>query len=162
MRRTGRVFCRYYDITPGGNFEGKSIPNLIHKRFENEEPASSGESGEFLARLDKLRERMFKAREERVHPHKDDKILTSWNGLMIAALARAGSVLEEIRYTEAAERAVAFIFSKLRRDDGRLLARYRDGEAALPAYLDDYAFVTWGLLELYRGYLCPRVFEGCP
>ena len=75
---------------------------------------------------------------------------------MIAALARAGSVLEETRYTEAAERAVALIFSKLRREDGRLLARYRDGEAAFPAYLDDYAFVTWGLLELYEATFAPR------
>jgi uncharacterized protein YyaL (SSP411 family) len=152
----GEVFCRYYDITHEGNFEGKSIPNLIHKRVENEEFASSGESGEFFAQLDDLRERLFKARENRVHPHKDDKILTSWNGLMIAALARAGSVLEETRYTEAAERAVALIFSKLRREDGRLLARYRDGEAAFPAYLDDYAFVTWGLLELYEATFAPR------
>ena len=83
------------------------------------------------------------------HPHKDDKILTSWNGLMIAALARGGAVLGEADFTAAAVKAVDFIYSKLMRSDGRLLARYRDGEAAYPGYLDDYAFMVWGLLELY-------------
>jgi uncharacterized protein YyaL (SSP411 family) len=75
-----------------------------------------------------------------LHPHKDDKILTAWNGLMIAALARRAAVLGEISLLEAAQRAVAFIRGKLFREDGRLLAHYREGEAAYEAYLDDYAF----------------------
>lgn len=152
----GEVFCRQYDIAPGGNFEGKSIPNLIHNPLENEAPASGQESGDYRAHLDVLRKKLFVAREERVRPFKDDKILTSWNGLMIAALARGGAVLEEPGYTRAAERAAGFILSRLRRENGRLLARYRDGEAAIPAYLDDYAFITWGLLELYGAGFEPR------
>jgi hypothetical protein len=139
-----------YDITPGGNFEGRSIPNLIHKSLENAALESGMESGEFTACLEDLRKKLFKAREARVHPYKDDKTLTSWNGLMIAALAKGGAVLEVPFYIEAAARATDFIFRKLRREDGRLLARYRDGEAAFPAYFDDYAFFTWGLLELYE------------
>ena len=94
--------------------------------------------------------KIFEARERRVHPHKDDKVLTGWNGLMIAALAKAARALGEITYAQAAARALAFIEAKLVREDGRLLARYRDGEAAHLAYLDDYSFLAWGLLELYE------------
>lgn len=148
--RAGETYCRLYDITPGGNFEGRSIPNLIHKSLENAALESGMESREFTACLEDLRKKLFKAREARVHPYKDDKTLTSWNGLMIAALAKGGAVLEVPFYIEAAARATDFIFRKLRREDGRLLARYRDGEAAFPAYFDDYAFFTWGLLELYE------------
>ncbi len=148
--RAGETYCRLYDITPGGNFEGRSIPNLIHKSLENAALESGMESREFTACLEDLRKKLFKAREARVHPYKDDKTLTSWNGLMIAALAKGGAVLEVPFYIEAAARATDFIFRKLRREDGRLLARYRNGEAAFPAYFDDYAFFTWGLLELYE------------
>jgi uncharacterized protein len=81
---------------------------------------------------------------------KDDKILTDWNGLMIAALAKAGSALQDPRYAEAASRSARFILSRMRREDGGLIHRYRQGEAALQANLDDYAFLVWGLLELYQ------------
>jgi hypothetical protein len=100
--------------------------------------------------IEKCRVQLFEAREKRVHPHKDDKILTAWNGLMIAALARGAVVLGDEEYAKAAANAVHFIGNKLQREDGRLLARYRDGEAAFPGYLDDYAFLIWGLLELYE------------
>ncbi|OPZ75118.1 MAG: hypothetical protein BWY80_00288 [Firmicutes bacterium ADurb.Bin456] len=158
-RDDGEVFCRQYGITAGGNFEGKSIPNLIQNPVETGSLAAGQASGDYRARLDVLREKLFQAREGRVHPFKDDKILTSWNGLMIAALARGGAVLEEPLYTKAAERAAGFICSRLRRRDGRLLARYREGEAAIPAYLDDYAFITWGLLELYGACFEPRFLK---
>lgn len=88
------------------------------------------------------REKLFARREQRVRPFKDDKILTAWNGLMIAALSYGARVLGETEYARAAEKAVAFINKNLRRDDGRLLARYRDGEAAYLAYVDDYAFLV--------------------
>ncbi len=132
----GSRFCRDYDITPEGNFAGKSIPNLI----------ATGYVQGYQEALAKL----FRKREQRVHPFKDDKILTAWNGLMIAALALGSRVLDEPRYKIAAEGAASFIGQNLRRSDGRLLARYRDGEAAYPGYVDDYAFLIWGLLELYQ------------
>jgi uncharacterized protein YyaL (SSP411 family) len=100
--------------------------------------------------MEQARQQLFAHREKRVHPGKDDKILTSWNGLMIAALAKGYRVLGDENYREAAERAAAFIWTRLRGDGGRLLARYRDGEAAYLGYADDYAFLTWGLLELYE------------
>jgi len=89
-------------------------------------------------------------REKRIHPHKDDKVLTDWNGLMISALAKGAQAFNEPKYAEAAGRAVDFILNNMRRTDGRLLHRYRDGEAGIQAHLDDYAFLIWGLIELYE------------
>jgi uncharacterized protein len=99
---------------------------------------------------------LFRHRERRVHPYKDDKILTAWNGLMIAAMAMGSRVLGNEKYGQAAEKAVEFIYSSLIRNDGRLLARYRDGEAAYPAYVDDYACLIWGLIELYEATYKPE------
>lgn len=146
----GNLFCRYYDITEKGNFEGTSIPNLIQQ-----DPLQFAEEldiplEDLVEGLEKCRQILFTEREKRIHPYKDDKVLTSWNGLMIAAMATGARVLGNERYSRAAARAVDFIMDKLRREDGRLLARYRDGESAYPAYLDDYAFMIWGLLELYE------------
>jgi len=136
----GAKFCAYFDITPGGNFEGQSIPNLIHTSIPAGEEA-------FVAQC---REKLFQHRERRVHPYKDDKILTGWNGLMLAALAVGARVLGDEQYQAAAAAAVNFIEHNLIRADGRLLARYRDGEAAYPAYAEDYAYLIWGLIELYE------------
>ncbi len=94
--------------------------------------------------------RLFEVRERRVHPHKDDKILTDWNGLMIAAFAKGARVLGDPARAEAAGRAADFILTRMRRPDGRLFHRYRDGHAGIPAHLDDYAFFIWGLIELYE------------
>ena len=107
------------------------------------------ESDELQSKLERIRLKLFQAREERVRPWKDDKILTDWNGLMIAALARAGRVYQEKRYTEAAINAVDFIKDKLY-FKGKLKHRYRDGEVKVEGYLEDYAFLIWGLLELYQ------------
>lgn len=131
----GREFCQAYDITPQGNFEGKSIPNLIN----------SGTA----AGLEQAREALFNARQKRVRPFKDDKILTAWNGLMIASLAINGRILGEPLYAEKAARAADFILRRLRRPDGRLLGRYRQGEAKELGIVDDYAFLIWALLELF-------------
>jgi len=134
----GQWFCDVFDITSKGNFEGKSIPNLIGVDIDEND------------RMKLCREKLFLARERRIHPHKDDKILTAWNGLMVAALAKGARVLRDDALRKAAVRAVDFIFSNLVNEEGRLLARYRDGHAGFLAYLDDYAFLAWGLIELYE------------
>lgn len=151
--RHGNWFCKYYDITEAGNFEGHNIPNLIRSRSE------TTEAGKESLFVEECREQLFAYRERRVHPYKDDKILTSWNGLMIAAMAMGGRILQNDRYTEAAERAVSFLLQYLLREDGRLMARFRDGQAAFPAYADDYAFLVWGLIELYETTYNPRFLE---
>jgi uncharacterized protein YyaL (SSP411 family) len=137
----GREYCKLYDITESGNFEGRNIPNLIEMGEVPEDKKDFVES---------CRQKLFAHREKRIHPYKDDKILTAWNGLMIAAMAYCGRILNQKKYVSAAQKCADFIFDKLVRYDGRLLARYRDGEAAFNAYLEDYAFIVWGLLELYE------------
>ena len=148
--KDGELFCEYYGITEKGNFEGKSIPNRIRK---------SGSLFEDEVIIAPMRKKVFEYREKRVHPHKDDKILTSWNGLMIAALVLGGRILDEDLYTRAAERAVDFINHRLTDEKGRLLARYREGEAAYLGYLDDYAYFVWGLIELYHTTYNPTYLE---
>lgn len=136
----GNKFCYYFNITSQGNFRGKNIPNLIGKSIPPED----------IQLIKNCRDKLFKYREKRVHPHKDDKILTSWNGLMIAAMALAGRILNNSKYTLAAKKSVDFIYKNLIREDGRILARYREGEASFLGYADDYAFLIWGLIELYE------------
>ncbi len=144
----GRQFCGYYGIVPEGNFEGSSIPNLLQNK--------AGFAGIDRSTMASERTKIFEARKQRIHPYKDDKILTSWNGLMIAAMAMGYRVLGDAAFVRSAENAVGFIEKHLRRSDGRLLARYRDGEAAYSAYLDDYAFLIWGLTELYEATFKPH------
>ncbi len=150
----GKRFCTLFDITDKGNFEGKNIPNLL-KALEL--LASLDSAG--LEKVKQSREKLLSEREKRVRPGKDDKILTSWNGLMIAAMAIGGRIINDPAYTMIAEKAAAFIFSKLIREDGRLLARYRQGESAYPGYLDDYAFLIWGLIELYETTYKPQYLQ---
>jgi len=152
-----RRFRSLYDISPEGNFQDeatsqKTGTNIPHLRAHIEELAVAlSLAPENLAeQAESLRARLFAAREQRVHPHKDDKILTDWNGLMIAALAQAARVFDDPALAEAAAKAADFLLARLRTPDGRLLHRYRDGQAAVPGTLDDYAFFTWGLLELYQ------------
>ena len=153
----GEFFNEFYDISADGNFEGRSIPNLVRRRSELFRLGSDHSIyPTHHAPLLEGRRKLFAARETRVHPYKDDKVLTAWNGLMIAALARGARVLDDQEYSKAAVRAAQFLLNHMR-DAGyppkggsrRLLARYRDGQAAYPAYLDDYAFLAWGLIELY-------------
>ena len=137
----GKEFCRLYDITEAGNFEGKSIPNRIEgvgNAWERNDP-----------RLKKL----YDYRLSRTRLHKDDKILLSWNGWAMTGLAQAGLVLGEQQYLDAAIRIQNFIESKMTGKDGRLYLRYRDGEAAHMGQLEDYAVYALALLELYRSTL---------
>ena len=148
--KTGDIFCRFYGIAEGGNFEeGLSIP---HKRIPLQAFATRGglEVQELETILEEARKRLFDVREKRIHPLKDDKILTSWNGLMIAALAKGHKVLGDQAYADAASKAADFIAKNLKTPEGRLLRRYRQGDAAYAGYLDDYAFLVWGLIELYE------------
>jgi uncharacterized protein YyaL (SSP411 family) len=156
----GDLFCQCYDVTHGGNFEDDtSILNQLEVDLSAIAEKLSLSLDELDERLARARKQLFNHREKRIHPHKDDKILTSWNGLMIAALARGARVLDEPDYALAAEKAYRFIQKYVCREDGRLLARYRDGEAKYSAYLDDYAYLAWGLIELYEATFQPEFIE---
>ena len=151
------LFIGAYNLVKGGNFidqatgqkTGDSIPHLKKDMAEIARDMGIDQSV-LLDRLEKIRATLFQERKKRVHPYKDDKILTDWNGLMIAALSKGGRVLQDRDYTQAAARAADFILDTLVDGQGHLLKRFRDGEAALPGLLDDYAFMVWGLLELYE------------
>ncbi len=142
------LVIRRFNVRSDGNWEpqghGDAGSNILHVKGE------TGLAPEARAELEEARKLLFAAREKRVHPQKDDKILTDWNGLMIAALARGAQVLGEKRYAEAAGKAAAFITERMRGQDGRLMHRYREGEVSARANLDDYAFLVWGLIELYE------------
>lgn len=144
----GTIYCRSYGISEGGNFEGKSIPHL-REDIEALARRVDVEIEQLSDLLAEGRRLLFAAREQRPRPHRDDKILTGWNGLAIAALARTGAALDKPELIEAARQAADFVLDRLRRSDGRLLRRWRQEEAAIPAFLEDYAFLGWGLNELY-------------
>ncbi|TDQ43005.1 thioredoxin domain-containing protein [Aureibacillus halotolerans] len=149
-QREGETFCRLYGISEDGNFEGKSIPNLLNVDWEEEAKDRELSEQGLKEHVKEWRDLLLAARSARVPPLKDDKVLTSWNGLMIAAYAKAGKVLQSEDYIQAAKRADDFLWTQLRREDGRLMARYRDGDVAHLAYLDDYVAYSWGLIELYE------------
>ncbi|MCB9865969.1 MAG: thioredoxin domain-containing protein [Phycisphaerales bacterium] len=153
----GELFCRYYDVTESGNwFESRGHApagpkNILHvsKPPEMFCKLHGMNLDTFNAKLAGWRKRMLAARAQRVAPALDDKILTAWNGLMIASLARGARVLDDPQYAEAAARAADFVLTHLRKD-GRLLATHRNGASRLTGYLTDYAFVIEGLLNLYE------------
>jgi uncharacterized protein YyaL (SSP411 family) len=144
----GTVFCRCFDITEQGNFEGRNIPHL-EEDVDTLAKRVGVDPGRLSSLLAEGRKRLFAARSRRTRPHRDDKILSGWNGLIIGALARAGAVLGDTAIQGAAEAAADFILEKLRDEKGRLLRRFCNGEAAVPGFLEDYAFLGWGLIELY-------------
>ena len=145
---------RVFNISKEGNFpEGKSAGrNIFHLTKPLSEHAAFFKLPveELQKRIETARRKLYGAREKRIHPGKDDKILADWNGLMIAALANGAAVFDDYQYAEAAQKAADFILSKMRNAKGRLYHRYRDGEIAVPALLDDYTFLIWGLIELYE------------
>ncbi|WP_363549118.1 thioredoxin domain-containing protein [Caldifermentibacillus hisashii] len=154
----GTLFCQAYDITKQGNFEGKNIPNLIISDLESIAKAEGISSAELAEKLETARQRLFQHREKRVRPFRDDKILTAWNGLMIAALAKAGRVFHQASYVQSAEKAVSFIRDNLIQN-GRVMVRYRDGEVKNKAFIDEYAFLLWGYIELYESTFAPFYLE---
>jgi uncharacterized protein len=145
-------FIHYFGVTDEGNFEhGK---NVLYKAHTFAETAThcGVESWDVRGSLEAAKKKVFEVRSKRVRPGLDDKILTSWNGLMIGAIARAGGVMLFPPFVHAAERAAEFIWQNLRVND-RLLHRWRDGEARFDAYLDTYAFLIKGYIELYEATL---------
>ncbi len=146
----GALFCRCFNVTAAGNFEKNT--SILHLTASLPAFAAVEQRlvDEVRVELEKARECLLRIREQRVHPLKDDKIITSWNGLMIAALARAGRSFGRQEYLRRARSAADFLLARLQRPDGRLWRRFRQGEAEHPGCLDDYAFLAWGLMELFH------------
>ena len=144
-----KIFCEYYDITEHGNFEHT---NILHVQtpielFARKLSMDLGEVEEILA---EGKQKLFEVRDERIKPGLDDKILTSWNGLMIRSMAMGYQVLGDERYREAAEKSVRFVLSELSQGDGLLLRTHRAGKSHLNAYLEDYSYFVAGLINLYE------------
>ena len=139
-------FSQAYGLTAGGNFEGANVLTYVGDEVERPDLAP-------------LREDLRRAREGRTRPAADDKVLTSWNGLAMAAFAEAGRALDEPRYLEAAERAAGFLLEHLRRPDGRLLHAWRRGRAGTDGFLEDYTHLAEGLLALYAATFEARWFH---
>ena len=153
-KEDGQAFCRLYGITVAGNFEGKNIPNRIRyteneKKSETERARDSEEGEKDCLGQTAWLKALYEYRLRRTKLSKDDKILLSWNAWTILAFARAGAVLKEDNYLEAAKRAQRFIETHMTGEDNRLYLRYRDGETAHKGQLEDYAVYTLALLELY-------------
>ena len=143
------TFAAAYDVTEGGNWEGRNILNLpepipaVARRLARDEAALRAELAEGRAKL-------LAARERRVPPGQDTKVITAWNGLVLAALAAASHALPQPGYAVAAVKAASFLLDTMRTPDGRLLRTYKDGQAKLNAYLDDYANLVDGLTRLFE------------
>ena len=151
-----KFVSKVFDITDEGNFseetsQEKTDSNILHLENSLDEISDTlGIKKEDINRkIEKIRKTLFNAREKRIHPHKDDKILTDWNGLMISAISKGAQVFSDEKYLKAAIHSADFIIDNLY-ENSRLLHRYRDGEAAIKANLDDYAFFIYGLLDLYE------------
>lgn len=151
-----QIFNQIYQVNEKGNYTDEATGlltgrNILHLKASLEVTARDMDLKveELSARLLVIREKLLKARDERVHPSLDDKILTDWNGLMVAALARAARVFNEEQYVIAASKTAEFIKTNLYQE-GILWHRYREGEVKVEGYLDDYAFLIWGIIELYQ------------
>src|SRR5690606_9102592 len=151
------IAIEYWGMTPGGNFEGH---NILH--VPNEDAIAAERLGisedELRARLAVIKDKLYAARTQRVHPGLDDKMLTAWNGMMLASLAEAARVLEREDYRTAAVRCGEFLLREMLTPEGRLLRTYKNGEAKINGYLEDYANLIDGLLELYQTTFEPRWF----
>jgi uncharacterized protein YyaL (SSP411 family) len=142
------IFCEHFGVTQGGNFEGRNILNVRVSitTLANNYKKTPEKIAEIL---NDASAKLFGAREHRVKPGRDEKILTSWNGLMISAFAKGYAVTGDKRYLDAARRAISFIESKLTSNDGRLRRTFKDGQSKLNGYLEDYGFYVNGLLDLF-------------
>jgi uncharacterized protein YyaL (SSP411 family) len=155
LRSEAALFCRFHAVTEEGNFEELNILTAPVEREEfcrrnNLSPERTGEI------VQGCRQRLLERREGRIRPLRDDKIITSWNGLMIEALATAGVIFSNREYIDRAARTAFFLLGSLRRTDGRLLRSYLHGASNVPAFLEDYAFLAGGLLSLYEATLEQR------
>jgi uncharacterized protein YyaL (SSP411 family) len=160
------LVVRAFNVSAEGNFTeqgsgGPSGENILHQSDAADSPASRlGVSPEeFETQWQGAREKLFQSRERRVHPHKDDKVLADWNGLMIAAFARAAQVFREPQYAEMAGRAAEFVLTRMRSAGRSLLHSYRNGAASIDGNLDDYVFMAWALIELYEATFNLQYFE---
>ena len=150
------LFMRYYDVTRRGNFEGK---NILHVQQDAQTVATQAQVPveELLAVLERSRVILFAAREQRVKPARDEKILTSWNGLMLRSFAEAARYLDRTDYLQVAVNNAHFLLTTLKQNE-RLLRTYKDGRARLNGYLEDYTFLADGLLALYEASFETRWF----
>jgi len=139
--------AKWWTISSEGNFRDEATGRVTGRNIPHLSAFPSPQDAE---RLESLRQQLFAVREKRVHPLKDTKILSDWNGLMIGALAQAGRAFGEQRYIDAARHANGFVESRMGHEGGKLWHRYCDGETAVEGQLDDYAFMIFGLLELYE------------
>ncbi|MDQ1279532.1 MAG: uncharacterized protein QG670_794 [Thermoproteota archaeon] len=148
---------KVFNITKEGNYDDEAQQrrtgrNILHLTKAYQELAN--EFGismiEFESFLERSRRRLFEAREKKIPPLKDTKILTDWNGLMAAALAKCSTAFNQPIYAEKAEKTLNFILERLQTVDGKLCHRYKDGETAIRASIEDYAFTIWGLIEVYE------------
>ena len=152
-----QLFSNFYGATAGGNFEGSNILNM------NQSPTRFAEArgvplDEFLAVLERGKRKLLEVREERIHPLRDDKVLASWNGMLLRSFAEAAAALDRPDYLAAANANAAFLLDEMM-PAGRLLRTWREGEAKLPGYLEDYAAVADGLLALYEAGFNSRWLE---
>ena len=152
----GKFASKVFNVTDEGNFQEESTgkktgTNILHLENSVEDMAEIFDISkeELENKVEKIRNKLFKYRKIRIHPHKDDKILTDWNGLMISSLARGSQVFKEEKYLKAAEKSANFIINKMCKKN-RLMHRFREGESAIAGNLDDYAFMIYGLLELFE------------
>ncbi len=162
----GKILCRALGVVEGGNYTPveKEEPrgnSVLHVAVDTATLAKEFEKSP--EEIDRIllagRAKLFEVREKRPRPGLDDKILTDWNGLMIGAMAFSGSVLGEKKYVDAAEKAAGFLVKTMRQKDGRWLHRYRAGDAAIPAFLDDYAFLAEGFFLLHQATFKSEVLE---
>jgi len=142
------VFNFYYDVSEEGNFEEKNILNVRYAPAEAAQALKIDEK-KLNEVLERGRKKLFEAREKRIKPFRDEKILTAWNGLMLAAFAEASAVLDNAEYLDIAKRNAEFLLTELQHD-GRLLRTWKNGTAKLNGYLEDYANLADGLIELYQ------------
>jgi len=150
------IALKVFGIEEEGNFleeatRRKTGRNILHMKKELSEYAHQlGMETDILKqKLEEIRNKLFKKREERLRPLRDDKVLTDWNGLAIAGFAKAGLALGRRDFVETASRCADFILEKMLNEEGKLLHRYKDGEASITGFLEDYAYLVWGLTELY-------------
>ncbi len=153
----GAIFCRFYDVTEEGNFEESNILHIEESPAAIAHLTGVGEE-RLLEVIERGRRALFEARERRVKPHRDEKILTAWNGLMLRSFAEAARAFDRGDYLEVAEANAKFLLTRLHRD-GRLLRTHKDGESRLNGYLEDYACLIDGLLALYEATFDARWFE---